>query len=88
MRAHKRNPFWGEGLDKRQARRMRRRLGRGQWPKPKGGHVLLLDEFALNDPITEFAESLGLFERRFETEHKPITHAYLGVGQPLPKEDA
>lgn len=31
MRARKRNPYWGGGLDKRQARRVRRRMARAGW---------------------------------------------------------
>lgn len=46
MRAHKRNPYWGMGLDKRQARRFRRRVAQGK-PTAKNGVTFLIDEFAL-----------------------------------------
>lgn len=36
MRARKKNPYWGQGLDKRQARRERRREGR-RWDNHQPG---------------------------------------------------
>lgn len=49
MRLRKRNPYYGMGLDKRQARRMRRRLGPppGMWLDFGGAPVFIIDEFAL-----------------------------------------
>lgn len=85
MKAHKRNPFRGMGLDKRQARRMRRRVAQGK-PTAKGGVAFFVDEFALLwerdlKPLYDLMP-----ERVFETcpephEFKPTRRAYLGVGQ-------
>lgn len=46
MRMRKRNPFRGQGMDKRQARRFRRRVAQGR-PTFKNGHLFLIDEFAI-----------------------------------------
>lgn len=46
MRLRKRNPYYGMGLDKRQARRMRRRLGppAGMWLWFGGEPIFIIDE--------------------------------------------